>query len=196
MTGIDLSLNNLSGELPQDLGALDALRILNLSRNLFSGNIVSMVGSMESLESLDLSWNMLSGEIPTSLSNLAFLAYMNLSYNNLTGRIPSGTQLDTLYAYKPDMYDGNVGLCGAPLKKNCSSNRATTRIEEAPELETFLFGFGLGFTVGLCVVFCTLLFSKPWRFACIRFFDMQHDKTHVLLVVTWARLTRKRTTAN
>ncbi|WVZ51096.1 hypothetical protein U9M48_002274 [Paspalum notatum var. saurae] len=56
-TGIDLSLNNLSGELPEDLGTLAALRNLNLSRNLFIGNIPSMIGSMKSLESLDLSGN-------------------------------------------------------------------------------------------------------------------------------------------
>ncbi|WVZ51115.1 LOW QUALITY PROTEIN: hypothetical protein U9M48_002292 [Paspalum notatum var. saurae] len=93
----------LSGELPEDLGSLNGLQILNLSRNLLTGNVPSRIGSMKSLESLDLSRNMLSREIPTSLSNLTFLGYLDLSYNNLIGRIPSGTQLDTLYAYEPTM---------------------------------------------------------------------------------------------
>ncbi|KAL6654072.1 hypothetical protein ACP70R_007537 [Stipagrostis hirtigluma subsp. patula] len=203
MISIDLSLNKLSGELPEDLASLDALLNLNLSCNHLSGKIPNKIGAMQSLESLDLSRNRLSGEIPASLSNLTFLGYLDLSYNNLTGRIPSGSQLDTLYAFKPNMYDGNVGLCGAPLKRNCSSTIASGQRnsdgiedEDGNGQETFWFGLGLGFTVGLWVVFCTLLFSKTWRFAYFRLFDRLHDKVHVFVVVTCARLMRKRTTAN
>ncbi|KAL6658828.1 hypothetical protein ACP70R_002868 [Stipagrostis hirtigluma subsp. patula] len=198
---IDLSLNNLSGDLPEDIATLDLLLNLNLSWNHLSGKIPSRIGAMQSLESLDLSRNKLSGEIPESLSNLTFLGYLDLSYNNLTGKIPSGAQLDTLYAYKPAMYDGNIDLCGAPLKRSCSStnisgqgNSETT--EESHGQETFWFGLGLGFTVGLWVVFCTLLFNKAWRFAYFRLFDRLDDKAHVFLAVTWARLMRKNTAAN
>ncbi|KAJ1276003.1 hypothetical protein BS78_05G180400 [Paspalum vaginatum] len=180
--GIDLSLNKLSGELPEDLGNLNGLQILNLSWNQFSRNVPSRIGSMKSLESLDLSRNMLSREIPASLSNLT-LNYLDLSYNNLIGRIPSGTQLDTLYGYEPTM--------------NCSGNNASVeqdhsrRMEETPEdLETFWFGVGLGFTVGLWVVLCIMLFSKPWRFAYFHLFD----RLHVFVFVNLARLTRKGTT--
>ena len=69
---------------------------------------------------LDLSSNRFSGEIPPSLSNISYLSYLNLSHNNLSGRIPSGSQLDTLYLEHPDMYSGNNGLCGPPLRRNCS----------------------------------------------------------------------------
>lgn len=110
MMSIELSSNYLTGEVPEEIGSLDALPNLNLSQNHFSGNVPSKIGTMQALESLDLSRNMLNGEIPTSLSNLAFLSYMDLSYNNLTGRIPSGSQLDTLYAANPSMYTGNIGL--------------------------------------------------------------------------------------
>ncbi|CAD6258637.1 unnamed protein product [Miscanthus lutarioriparius] len=96
MTSIDLSSNNLIGEIPEEIVFLDDLVNLNLSRNHLSGVVPNKIGEMQSLESLDLSRNMLSGEIPASLSNLTFLSYLDLSYNNLTGRIPSGSQLDTL----------------------------------------------------------------------------------------------------
>ncbi|WVZ51093.1 hypothetical protein U9M48_002271 [Paspalum notatum var. saurae] len=185
----------LSGELPEDLGNLNGLQILNLSWNQLSGNVPSRIGSMKSLESLDLSRNMLSREIPASLSNLTFLGYLDLSYNNLIGRIPSGTQLDTLYAYEPTMYDGNIGLCGAPLKRNCSSNNASIeqdhsrRMEETPvvELETF----------GLVLDWDSLwVFGKPWRFAYFHLFDKLHNEAHVFVFVNLARLTRKETTTN
>lgn len=95
---IDLSLNNLTGEIPEEIATLHALVNLNLSQNHFSGNVPSRIGAIQSLESLDLSRNNLSGEVPASLSNLTFLSYLDLSYNNLEGPIPSGSQLDTLYA--------------------------------------------------------------------------------------------------
>ncbi|KAJ1254293.1 hypothetical protein BS78_K092000 [Paspalum vaginatum] len=195
---MDLSSNNLSGEIPEDIVGRFDLFSLNLSWNHLTGNIPNNIGAMKSLESLDLSRNKLSGEIPASLSNLTFLGYLDLSYNNLTGRIPSGSQLDSLYAYNPDMYDGNNGLCGAPLKKNCSSTDSSwqgdsRRNEEGHGLETFWFGLGLGFTVGLWVVFCTMLFNKPSRSAYFRHVDRLFNNAHVFVLVTWPRLTRKDT---
>ncbi|KAL6654796.1 hypothetical protein ACP70R_008261 [Stipagrostis hirtigluma subsp. patula] len=201
MISMDLSLNSLSGELPEGIANLDALVNLNLSWNHFSGKIPNKIGAMQSLESLDLSRNMLSGEIPASLSNLTFLSYLDFSYNNLTGRIPSGSQLETLYANKPNMYDGNVGLCGTPLKRNCSSTVASGQgnsegIGDGHGQDTFWFGLGLGFIVGLWVVFCTVLFNKAFRLAYFRLFDRLHDRAYVFVFVTWARLRRKRTNAN
>ncbi|CAL4984045.1 unnamed protein product [Urochloa decumbens] len=148
---IDLSLNNLSSEIPEEIATLDGLISLNLSWNHFSGNISSKLGAMQSLESLDLSRNKLSGQIPASLSNMTFLSYIDLSYNNLTGRIPSGSQLDTLYSEYPSMYTGNIGLCGPPLKNDCPSTGPSqhdhfmTRIGETPGPEFFYIGVGCGF---------------------------------------------------
>lgn len=200
MTGIDLSLNNLSGEIPEDIATLDALVNLNLSRNHLCGNIPNNIGDMHSLESLDLSRNKISGQIPESLSKLTFLGYMDLSYNNLTGKIPSGTQLDTLYAYDPTMYAGNVGLCGAPLKNRCLINEASghgqlNTTEAGYGLDFFYLGLGCGFIVGAWVVVCLLLFSKTWRISYFRLYDMMYDRVYVFVVITWARFARK-TTAN
>ncbi|CAL4984043.1 unnamed protein product [Urochloa decumbens] len=162
---IDLSFNILSGEIPEEIVYLDALLNLNLSHNHFSKNVPYEIGAMQSLESLDLSRNNLTGEIPASISNLAFLSYLDLSYNNLSGTIPSGSQLDSLYASKPSMYNGNIGLCGPPLTKSCSSNGKSlqSHIRRSEEGAYFFYGLGCGFIVGIWMVFCALLFKKRWR---------------------------------
>jgi hypothetical protein len=179
MMSIDLSLNNLSGEIPEEIIILDALVNLNLSHNHFSRNVPYNIGAMRSLESLDLSRNDLSGEIPTSLSNLAFLSYLDLSYNNLTGKIPSGSQLDSLYASNPTMYAGNIDLCGPPPMKGCSRNETSIhsymRRNEAGE-GFFYIGLGCGFTVGIWMVLCALLFKKQWRVAYFHLLDKLYSK--------------------
>ncbi|KAL6843002.1 hypothetical protein ACP4OV_027315 [Aristida adscensionis] len=168
---IDLSSNYLSGEIPGEIIALDALVNLNLSWNHFTGTVPNRIGAMQSLESLDLSRNKLSGEIPSTMPKLTFLSFLDLSYNNFTGRIPSGQQLDTLYAENPSMYNGNIGLCGPPLQINCSSTGASKRhdlirIAEVDSGEKFFYlGLVCGFFTGILVVFCTLLFKKGRRVA-------------------------------
>ncbi|XP_066334760.1 receptor-like protein EIX2 [Miscanthus floridulus] len=191
MMNIDLSSNDLTGEIPKEIVVLDALVNLNLSRNHLTGVIPKKIGEMRSLQSLDLSRNMLSGEIPTTLSNLTFLSYLELSYNDLTGIIPSGVQLDTLYAEYPSMYIGNIGLCGHPLQNNCSSERHATkqgglgRTEEGYGIPFFYLGLGCGFVVGTWIAFGVLLFKRNWRIACFRLSDKLYDKVYVL-VATWA----------
>ncbi|XP_066334831.1 receptor-like protein EIX2 [Miscanthus floridulus] len=198
MTSIDLSSNDLIGEIPEEIVVLDALVNLNLSRNHLTGVIPKKIGEMRSLQSLDLSRNMLSGEIPATLSNLTFLSYMELSYNDLTGRIPSGVQLDTLYAEYPSMYIGNIGLCGHPLQNNCSRERLAPkqgdlgRTEEGYGIPFFYLGLGCGFVVGTWIAFGVLLFKRNWRIACFRLSDKLYDKVYVL-VATWARARQTQT---
>ncbi|KAL5204514.1 hypothetical protein ABZP36_009385 [Zizania latifolia] len=183
VVSIDLSLNDLTGVIPEEIISLDALLNLNLSWNHLSGKIPDKIGIIRSLESLDLSRNMLSGEIPSSLSNLTYLSFLDLSDNNLTGRIPPGSQLDTLYEQHPYMYSGNSGLCGPPLRKNCSSNDASKLdglgiTGHGFDPMSFRFGLDLGFLFGLWVVFCILLFKKSWRLSYLCLVDRIYDKMY------------------
>ncbi|CAL9762603.1 unnamed protein product [Musa acuminata subsp. burmannicoides] len=159
---IDLSNNNLTGEIPIEIGSLSMLQTLNLSRNSFVGQIPAAIGAMKSLETLDLSFNKLSGVIPQSFSALNSLNHLNLSYNNLSGAIPSGNQLRTLE--DASIYIGNVHLCGPPVTKSCSDDPNVDSTEEEYEqgshVLSFYFGTGLGYLVGLWSVFVVMLFKK------------------------------------
>ncbi|KAB2598074.1 receptor-like protein 12 [Pyrus ussuriensis x Pyrus communis] len=103
----DISSNNFEGKIPEFIGNLKELRLLNLSHNILTGSIPSSFGNLMKLESLDLSQNKLSGRIPQQLIQLTFLAHFNVSHNNLTGLIPQGTQLTSLNITS---YEGNPGL--------------------------------------------------------------------------------------
>jgi hypothetical protein len=190
LVSIDLSCNDLTGGIPEEIASLDALFNLNLSTNYLSEEIPDKIGAMKSLFSLDLSNNMLSGEIPSSLSDLSGLSYLDLSNNNLTGPVPSGQQLDTLFAEYPSMYSGNSGLCGPTLRKICSGNNSSRQLvhEHGFEPVSFYFGLGLGFMLGLWLVFCVLLFKKAWRVAYSCLIDKIYDQ---LYVVTWKSLAWK-----
>ena len=72
MVILDLSCNSLTGVIPQDIGALIALKGF-LSSNQLSGEIPVSIGQLKQLKSLDLSNNQLSGLIPSSMSGLTYL---------------------------------------------------------------------------------------------------------------------------
>ncbi|KAK4407434.1 hypothetical protein Sango_0324400 [Sesamum angolense] len=173
-SSIDLSNNQLSGQVPEELTSLAGLRSLNLSGNHLTGVIPSSIGKMGLLESLDLSRNGLSGEIPLSITHLNFLNYLNLSFNNLSGRIPVSTQLQS---FSSSSFVGNE-LCGLPLPKNCTADGGNPGPDSSegedgsgsgPEINWFYVSVALGFIVGFWGSCGTLIFKKSWRVAYFRF---------------------------
>ncbi|KAM3413371.1 hypothetical protein ACQJBY_004509 [Aegilops geniculata] len=201
LMSIDLSCNNLTGEIPKKLSSLVGLISLNLSSNLLSGNIPYNIGKLQSVESLDLSRNKLGGEIPQSLSDLTYLSSLNLSYNNLSGRIPAGHQLDTLNTDDPaSMYIGNPGLCGHPVPMQCPSpsrdpptNGDPTRLPQDGLSEIdFLLGSIIGFVAGMWILSFGLLFMKRWRYAYFGLLDKLYDRFYVISIVTWQKWFRPR----
>ncbi|GLJ20197.1 hypothetical protein SUGI_0366600 [Cryptomeria japonica] len=81
-TLIDLSDNQLTGKIPEELGVLKALISMNISRNNLTGEMPGFIGDIQDLESLDLSHSLLTEPITDSLGNLDMLGYLDLSYNN------------------------------------------------------------------------------------------------------------------
>ncbi|GLT99643.1 hypothetical protein SLE2022_170670 [Rubroshorea leprosula] len=126
MSALDMSCNNLIGEIPQELGKFAQIRALNLSHNQLMGPIPVTLSKLSNIESLDLCCNNLSGNIPLELTNLNFLEVFNVSYNNLSGEIPMKGQFST---FEESSYEGNQFLSKLPLEKCCI---ITT---EAPHLE-------------------------------------------------------------
>ncbi|EXB81096.1 Receptor-like protein 12 [Morus notabilis] len=163
-TCIDLSINSFHGQIPEELGQLHALYILNLSHNALIGHIPSSIGNLRNLESLDLSWNNLNGTIPTQLQSLNFLQVLNLSFNQLVGMIPTGNQIQTL---PEDSFIGNKGLCGFPLK-NCSDKVAPNATKNnhsnsGRKIDWNLVSAEIGLLTGFGAVVAPIVFSRRWR---------------------------------
>ncbi|CAL5444938.1 unnamed protein product [Camellia sinensis] len=92
---VHLGINQFYGTLPPEIGKVP-LVVLNISQNKFSGTIPTEIGGIQCLRILDLSYNNFSGAFPMSLNNLTELSKFNVSYNPLlTGAIPPTGQLAT-----------------------------------------------------------------------------------------------------
>ncbi|XP_031105670.1 protein TOO MANY MOUTHS [Ipomoea triloba] len=83
---LDFHGNNLNGSIPVSLSRISGLRSLDLSRNKLAGSIPNLTFPL--LQILDLNQNHLVGSIPTALINSHSLIKMDLSRNRLSGRIP------------------------------------------------------------------------------------------------------------
>ena len=88
LTVLDIANNQLSGPIPPQLGNLANLTRLSLFRNELSGQIPSQLGNLANLKTLSVSVNQLSGPIPSQLGNLANLTRLYLFRNELSGPIP------------------------------------------------------------------------------------------------------------
>jgi len=96
ITQIDLQKNNLTGEIPIELGGLTSLLILDLDTNQITGTIPVELGNLTNLKELYLSGNELTGSIPVELGNLTNLNALYLSDNQLSDTIPAFTTLSIL----------------------------------------------------------------------------------------------------
>ncbi|RWR78886.1 receptor-like protein 12 [Cinnamomum micranthum f. kanehirae] len=149
-TSVDLSNNRFQGSIPEEIGNLKSLIVLNMSHNEFVGPIPSSFGNLLQLESLDLSMNRLSGEIPIELAAQTFLSVLNLSQNHFMGRIPQARQFLT---FANDSFQGNPGLCGPPLSRQCEApwqpGSASFPSGNSFDWQFLLAGLGFGFGLDL-----------------------------------------------
>jgi len=98
---LDLASNNLSGQLPLEIGDLTALERLNISNNALNGNIPASVGNLINLNYLNFSWNNFTdASFPVELNQLSNLETLNLFSCNLTAVPMSVFELTNLkYLY-------------------------------------------------------------------------------------------------
>ncbi|XP_059635763.1 cuscuta receptor 1-like [Cornus florida] len=175
-SGIDLSCNNFTGYIRNELGNIGEIRVLNLSHNGLSGMIPTSFSYLQNIESLDLSFNNLNGKIPSQLTELYSLAKFNVSYNNLSGNIPqsqSSVQFDT---FDNSSYIGNPLLCGPPLSRNCTAavelSPSTPRIMNSSEgdnafmdMDSFYVSFTSSYIIMFLGIAAVFYINPYWRFS-------------------------------
>ncbi|KAL4332540.1 hypothetical protein GQ457_07G038010 [Hibiscus cannabinus] len=86
---LDLSENQLNGEIFQNLSQADNLRHLNLAYNRFARQKFPRIEKLLGLEYLNLSKSSLIGHIPGEILQMSNLHALDVSSNYLTGHIPS-----------------------------------------------------------------------------------------------------------
>ncbi|XP_078150050.1 uncharacterized protein LOC144545338 [Carex rostrata] len=143
---IDLSNNEFWGRIPEEIGKLESLDVLNLSHNTLIGPISKKIANLKQLQLLDLSSNQLSGHIPQELTSLTFLSALNLSYNNLIGEIPQVPQLST---FSNASYMGNPGLCGSPLSMHCPTTASNHGFNKGFPSKSSIDVIGISVSIGL-----------------------------------------------
>ncbi|KAJ7968530.1 Leucine-rich repeat receptor protein kinase [Quillaja saponaria] len=104
---VDMSANNLLGDISKVLEGcyFDRLTSLDLSSNQFSGSLTDQIGSFKSLYNLELQYNLISGSIPVTIGELSSLVKLHFSFNQLNGTIPES--LGSLLNLKEFDIEGN-----------------------------------------------------------------------------------------
>ncbi|KDO42716.1 hypothetical protein CISIN_1g047563mg [Citrus sinensis] len=187
MVGLDLSCNQLTGNVPSEIGDLQKIRVLNLSHNCLSGSIPRSFSNLKMIESLDLSNNRLSGQIPAQLIELNFLSNFNVSYNNLSGLIPDKGQYST---FDETSYRGNLYLSCPTINKSCNSAEEKPAIkskgrededDSAIDMVSLYWSFGASYVTVILGLLAILWINSFWRKRWFYFIDACIDLCYYCL---------------
>ncbi|KAM3327638.1 hypothetical protein P3S68_033687 [Capsicum galapagoense] len=81
--------NILNGTIPQCLGEMNVLQVLDLNNNRLSGTINTTFTTENRLHIINLYGNRLKGKVPPSLINFTYLEFLDLGNNELNDTFPS-----------------------------------------------------------------------------------------------------------
>lgn len=109
---ISLDKNNLTGQMPLNIGLLQSLKVLRLSNNSIGGDLPPSLGHIVNLSTLNVAGNgKMTGTIPDNLYTLLQMRSLSLQYNQFDGTLSS-----------------SIGQLAQLLKLELQSNRFTGTI--------------------------------------------------------------------
>lgn len=85
---VHASMHAFGGQIPQSLGRLTKLEVLDLSDNCFEGGLPPSMESLTLLNTFSASNNDLSGELPSFVGSLTLLTCLALDGNQFSGSMP------------------------------------------------------------------------------------------------------------
>nr|XP_029123263.1 receptor-like protein 12 [Elaeis guineensis] len=133
---LDLSDNEISGEIPEFIENLIHLQSLDLSYNKISGEIPDAFDRLHSLHYLALSSNRITGKIPRFIGNLCKLNGLDISHNSITGEL-----VDTIESWskctenKPDGRRSLQGLTSLHVGYNNLSGTIPQTLSQLSALQ-------------------------------------------------------------
>lgn len=77
--------NNLTGCVPEALGFLPSIQVLDLSYNALSGHLPGTLSCLSGIEVLNVAHNQLTGELPDLLCDLRRITNLSVSFNFFSG---------------------------------------------------------------------------------------------------------------
>ncbi|CAI0629538.1 unnamed protein product [Linum tenue] len=169
-SGLDLSSNDFTGEIPPQIGHLDYVKVLNLSHNKFTGPIPPSIANLSQIESLDLSHNNLSGVIPYQLTKLNSLSSFSVAYNNLSGMCPP--MIAQFSTFNESSYGGNPFLnCTlSPMTSNPPLRPTTSEDDDDDDgeggfldMESFYASGLVSYIMALLIITSVLYINSYWR---------------------------------
>ncbi|GMH03818.1 hypothetical protein Nepgr_005657 [Nepenthes gracilis] len=134
---ISIMNNKFGGNIPE-FNRVGSLKGIFVSGNQFSGEIMpDYFSTMRSMKKVWLSDNQFTGEIPSSLAQLRNLLELRLENNQFTGEIPPVKQPPleipaSLSGFRASSFEGNPGLCGRIVERDCSNNQTQNEPEKSP----------------------------------------------------------------
>lgn len=183
LINLDLSDNNLSGNIPSTLGLLTSLQRLDLNSfnhltdNSLDGKVPSEIGLLTSLTFLAVVSNKLTGSLPPELLNMASLEGLEINFNRFSGSVPVSGQLSNLrllQAYKNrfSVLGSEIGLMTSltsiSLHENSLIGPLPTELGLLSALQSFSIYDNDNLIGEIPVELCSLPGLSSLRFDCTR----------------------------